>query len=149
MALAYGYGSHVGFGLGFLNFLGTILFFLFLFWVLKTVLRSVKHGCAGHYATHHEGASGSAPFNRLGFSGGRFEKPAHEDEALRTARMRFAEGVLNQADFTVVKDALIKHAATRQADGRGMDKALRTVRLRLASGEISPEEFEQVVSALG
>ncbi|MEJ2359533.1 MAG: hypothetical protein P8Y13_15835, partial [Deinococcales bacterium] len=39
MAFAYGWGAGCGFGLGFLNFIGTILFFILVVWVIRFVMR--------------------------------------------------------------------------------------------------------------
>jgi uncharacterized membrane protein len=147
MAFAYGVGAHVGFGLGFLNFLGTILFFLFLFMLVKMIFRGMRHGGprggwssrgwgGPRWSRHDHGPSG--------------DRSGHDDEAMTTARERFAEGDLDADAFAGIKQALASDRPSAD-DGYGPhrhDRALSLARMRLARGEITPEEYDTVRKAL-
>lgn len=152
MAYAFGVGAHVGFGLGFLNFLGTILFFLFLFMLFKVLFRGMRYG--GPRGGWSSRGWGGPPWSRHGHGpsaghGGRGGHPS-DDEAMTTARERFAEGEVDADAFAAVKQAL---AADRPAGDEGhgprrFDRALSLARMRLARGEITPEEYDTVRKTL-
>ena len=144
MAFAYGAGAHVGFGLGFLNFLGTILFFLVLFMLFKMIFRGMRYGAArGGWSSRGWGG----PWGRHGHRGW---SGSDHDEAMSTARERFAEGAIDADAFAGIQRAL---EADRPASDEGWsprrhDRALQLARMRLARGEITPEEFEAVRKTL-
>lgn len=142
MAYAIGFGAHAGFGLGFLNLIGTLLFFVFLFWAFKMLFRGLRYGGP-------RGGWSGPPWSRHGH--GPLGAGGHgEDEAMSTARERFAQGEIDAGSFAAVRQAL---AADRPADADGaaprrMDRALALARRRLANSEITPEEFEVVRKTL-
>ena len=134
---AMGHGMHgFGFGLGFLNLIGTLLFFFFLFWVAKFVIRGVRTS-----------SSGGAPWS---WRGRGFGRGTHgQDDALRTARDRLARSDITPEEFETIKQGL----GTQAADSPGerfwnRDDAMTTARQRFAQGEITLEEFEAVKKSL-
>lgn len=146
MAFAYGVGAHVGFGLGFLNFLGTILFFLFMFMLFKMIFRGMRYGGprGGWGARGWSGRS----WGRHGHGG--WSDRSDHDEAVTAARERFAQGEIDADAFAGIQQAL---ASDRPASDEGWsprrhDRALQLARMRLARGEITPEEFEAVRKTL-
>jgi len=133
MAQAMGHGMHgFGFGLGFLNLIGTLLFFFFLFWVAKFVIRGVRYSSGGR-----------GPWSWRGRS---FHKHHGTDDALQTARDRLARSDITPEEFETIKQGLGTQPA--QESFWGGDDALSTARQRFAQGELTLEEFEAVKKAL-
>jgi putative membrane protein len=130
MAYAYGFGC----GFGFFHFFGTLLFFVFLFFVIKFFLRG---GCGWGW--------------RRGYH--RWSRVEASDEALRTARERLAKGQLSAEEFARVSAGLRADTAPRDTQPFeswfGHDSALSIARMRYAKGEITAEEFEAIKRALG
>ncbi len=133
--MVYAYSHAAGFGLGFLNFLGGILFFIFIFFVIKSLIY--------HFAGHKGGY-------RAWSCSGRHK--GKEDEAAMVARERFAKGEVTAEEFNVLKAGLdidsSKETSSPHWSFGGRDRALGIARLRFAKGEISIEEFEAVKKAL-
>ena len=132
MALAY--GGHAMIGLGFLNLLGTLLFFGFLVFAFKMFFRGMKVSRAN---------GGPGPWNWQG--------PSHshnprEDEAMKVAKERLAQSEISPEEYETVKRGL--RASTPQQEGYRQDSALATARMRFAQGELSQEEFDAVMKAL-
>jgi hypothetical protein len=141
--------GHMGFGLGFLNFVGTILFFVAVFWALKFFLRG---GCRsrGRYPKWRSEW-------RRGWPGGGRPWESGSDEADRVLRERLAKGEIGEDEYARLKGQLGRNgASTGGANGGGGrfessplgwlrgDDALELARLRLARGEISADEFETI-----
>jgi uncharacterized membrane protein len=148
MVHAFGVGAGVGFGLGFLNFIGTILFFVFMFWVFKMLFRGFRYG----------GPRGG-PWSGRDWSGPPWSRSHHgshgdnrsDDEAVTTARERFAGGEIDADEFTAIQQGLTVSRVADPADGyrpHPIDRALALARMRLARSEITPEEFETVRKTL-
>lgn len=171
MVLAGGFhGMHgLGFGLGFLNFIGTILFFFFIFMVIKFFIRGSRY--AGHRGWHGRGDwsksdwkrgdgntggwNRGAPWMREEFwqqrkegfrPGGRDWNSDSDDEAMSVARERLAQGEINPEQFETIKGGL-KVDMSDSSGGR-FDKAVHLARLRFAKGEITSDEFEAVKKTL-
>lgn len=146
----YGHMGGMGFGLGFLNFLGTILFFVAVFWALRFFFRGglhkYRHGNPGKWRDLRERYGGPRPWDRT-------------DGAEQTLRERLARGEIDQDEFNRLKTQLGGNAGSSgggngNGNGRGPrpeggplgwlrgDNALEVARLRLAKGEISADEFE-------
>ena len=133
--MVYAYSHAAGFGLGFLNFLGSILFFIFMFFVIKSVI----YYFAGHKGGHRSwGCSG--------------KHKSKEDEAAMVARERFAKGEVTTEEFNVLKAGLgigsSEDSSNPPWSFGGRDRALGIARLRFAKGEITVEEFEVVKKAI-
>jgi uncharacterized membrane protein len=130
--MAFAHGMGFGFGLGFLNFLGTVLFFVLLVWALKLFFR---------------GERGWTPPGRYR----RWER-GEGDEAMKAARERLAQGEISANEFEAIKKGLRSDAPQEgppfEAWFKRRDGALDSVRLRLARGEITIDEFEAVKRAL-
>lgn len=141
--------GHMGFGLGFLNFIGTILFFVTVFWALKFFFRGGFRGGHGRY-----------PKWRGDWSRGRGPRPwKQHDEADKVMRERLARGEISEDEYTRLKSQLGGNGSNGGGNGsyngpsrpeggplgwlRG-DDALGVARLRLAKGEISADEFETI-----
>ncbi len=129
--MVYAYSHAAGFGLGFLNFLGSILFFIFIFFVIKAIIY--------HFASHKAGHRGWNCKNA-------------EDEAVAVAQERFAKGEVTSEEFNVLKQGLGNVSSESIASsGWGFgrhNKALGIARMRFAKGEISLEEFETIKRVL-
>jgi uncharacterized membrane protein len=154
------YAMHgFGFGLGFLNFIGTILFFIFIFMVIKFFIRNARY--AGHRGWHGRGDGGKDNWNRgdwgrkapwmsekfwEGKEGPRRGYGEVDDEAMNVARERVAQGEVTPEQFETIKGGL-KVDMSDSPLGRH-DRAVHLARLRFAKGEISLEEFEAVKKAL-
>ncbi|MEM7737983.1 MAG: SHOCT domain-containing protein [Deinococcota bacterium] len=145
-----GFGPHgmaggMGFGLGFLNLLGTILFFI----VLATLIRGIIHG-----RRYRMGGWGGWS-NR-----GHQQRTQGSDDALNTARERFAKGDISADEFASLKEDLAGSQAEQTSPSRpvgmgfgpfggwGRERALDIARMRLAKGEITAEEFATVKKTL-
>lgn len=136
----YGHMGGMGFGLGFLNFIGTILFFVAVFWALRFFFRGGLHKHRhGRYAKWREWR-GNRPWE------------GRTDEADRTLRERLARGEIKEDEYNRLKTQLNGNGGGSGAQGgrpeggplgwlRGND-ALEVARMRLARGEISADEFE-------
>ena len=127
-------GHGFGFGLGFLNFLGSLLFILLIIWGIKMLVRGRWPGPWG------EGR---------GRNGWRWDGPhaygaERPDEAMTTARERLAKGEFSAEDFETIKKGL---GSSSDAETRH-DSAVRLARLRFAKGELTLDEFEAVKKAL-
>jgi uncharacterized membrane protein len=139
------YAAHMGgmgFGLGFLNFVGTILFFVALFWAIKFLARG------GFKGYKHRGHYGKWRGHGRPWEGG-------SDEAERVMKERFAKGEIGEDEYTRLKSTLGAQGASgtsgdsRRPEGNPLswlkgDNALETARLRLAKGEITPDEFDTI-----
>jgi len=148
--------GHMGFGLGFLNFVGTILFFVTVFWALKFFFRG---GCRsrGRYP------KGRGEWRR-GWPGRSRPWESGSDEADRVLRERLAKGEIGEDEYARLKGQLggnggsssgSNSGSNSSANGGGRfeggplswlrgDDALELARLRLARGEISADEFEAI-----
>ncbi len=146
MAFAYGWGAGCGFGLGFLNFIGTILFFILVVWVIRLVLRGgfgYRGGRCGwrrSYRRHYR----------------RHRGPWSANDAVEEARARLARGEIDTQEYERVRDALEGEEPGEEYHGEapfehwlgGRPDAMETLRLRLARGEIDVDEYERLRSAL-
>lgn len=119
----------MGFGFGFLNFIGTILFIILIVWVIKSVVRGGWR------------------------SGGWERRSAQDDQALNAARERFARSEISAEEYESLRQGLRKDEERGQGrsfggwfDGR--DSALELARMRFARGEIDLEEFERIRKGL-
>lgn len=132
--MVYAYSHAAGLGLGFLNFLGSILFFVFLFFIIKSVIY--------YFASKNGGKVWSCSSRHK----------SKEDEAIMVARERFAKGEITTEEFSVLKSGLgVENTENSSSPHWGFssrDKALSIARLRFAKGEITLEEFETVKKAL-
>jgi uncharacterized membrane protein len=161
MVLAGGFsGMHgLGFGLGFLNLIGTILFFFFIFMVIKFFIKGSRY--AGHRGWHGRGEWNRNDWGRRGspwmnekfwMEGKEGQHRGHrndgdvDDEAMSVARERLAQGEINPEQFETIKQGL-KVDMSDSSGGR-FDKAVHLARLRFAKGEITSEEFEAVKKTL-
>lgn len=147
----------MGFGLGFLNFIGTILFFVAVFWALKFLFRGGFRG--GHGGGH--GGRGRYAKLRGDWAKGRYGGPRPwergPDEADKVMRERLAKGEITEDEYNRLKSQLGSNGdgsdngpastSAGRPDGgplswlRG-DDALEVARLRLAKGEITADEFQ-------
>jgi uncharacterized membrane protein len=157
MALAGGfYGHGLGFGLGFLNFIGTILFFIFIFMLIKFFVKGRHY--AGHRNWHGRGEWNRGDWGRRGppWMNEKFWsqdkeglRPGYsdaDDEAMSVARERLAQGTITPEQFETIRGGL-KVDMSDSSGGR-FDKAVHLARLRFAKGEITAEEFEAVKKTL-
>ncbi|RIH88105.1 SHOCT domain-containing protein [Calidithermus roseus] len=127
MEAMMGYGGW-GFGLAFLNFLGLLLFFIFLFWAFHFFVWG-RPSWRGDWR-HMRG-------------------PLAGDEALKAARERFAKGEISREEYERIKAGLEQEQAPD--DWKTFwhrDSALEVARLRFARGEITLEEFEVIKKGL-
>jgi uncharacterized membrane protein len=147
----YAMAPMMGFGFGFLNFIGTILFFVFLFALLRMFLRGARYsgmgrGWGGPWMGGRHGWGGRGWGGMIGGWNGR-------DDALETARERLAKSEITPEQFEAIKKGLETRRQRDEEQGlRGWmsskDDALETARMRFARGEISAEEFEMIKKAL-
>ena len=139
-------GHGLGFGLGFLNFLGTILFFLAIFWLVRTFVFGRRYRRYGPWSS------------RRGFR--RWDSSSGEDDALRMAKERFAQGKISAEEFETIRNRLRSDEDDKRngpsfpdlssiGNNWGRERALDIARTRLAKGEITQEEFETVRRTLG
>lgn len=133
------YGHGMGFGLGFLNFLGTILFFVAVFWALRFFFRGGLHKYRHGRTTKWREWKGSRPWE------------SRSDAAEQTLRERLARGEISQDEYSRLKTQLGGNGGDGNGGGRPeggplgwlrSDDALETARMRLARGEITADEFE-------
>ena len=144
----------MGFGLGFLNLIGTVLFWVLLIWTIRFFVRGgFKNGngfrgsCGGRYAKWR------GDMRRRG--GGRPWEG--QDEADKLLRERLAKGEIGEDEYAQLKAKLgdADHSGETGSSSGGRpeggplswlrgDNALETARLRLAQGEITPDEFETI-----
>ena len=163
------HGGHMmgmGFGLGFLNLIGTVLFWVALIWAIRFFVRGgFREGRfnRGRYAKwrgymKHSGGRGDWGRGR-GNGGGR---PWEQDEADKLIRERLAKGEIGEDEYARLKAQLGgdnggssggSNGGSSGNSGRSEgsplswlrgDNALETARLRLAKGEITPDEFETI-----
>jgi uncharacterized membrane protein len=142
-----------GFGLGFLNLIGTVLFFAFIVMAIKFFVKGGRYaGYRNHNGPWHRGAPWMHGSEGLGKDGAtkdgfrRWQGEVSEDEAMSVARERLASGQINPEQFEAVKQGL-KVDMSDSPLGRH-DKAVHLARLRFAKGEITAEEFEAVKKTL-
>jgi putative membrane protein len=157
------YGWHgAGFGFGFLNFIGTILFFILMFALLRGLFRGwgYANGMRGPWGHRHSGWGRGGPWRAWMNGFGR-------DEAMETARERLARSEITPEQFDAIKKGLETRQNTEwdeRHDSRGewgradwsrgwrgmmgRDEALEIARMRFARGEISAEEFEMIKRSL-
>jgi uncharacterized membrane protein len=127
-----------GFGLGFLNFLGTLVFFAAMFMLFSALMRGGRAGWRG-------------PWARRGHHG---RKRHRRDEALELARERLARSEITADEFEAIRKGLNAnptHGYVPSSEATWPwqhDDALETVRLRFARGELSAEDFEVIKRAL-
>jgi uncharacterized membrane protein len=132
VAYAFGMGRGMGFGFGFLNLIGTILFIILIVWAIKFLARG-----------------GRGPWRFRGWD----QRAQGEDDAMRTARERFARSEISAEEYEALRQGL------RQGEERGYgpparswfegrDSALDLARMRFARGEIGLEEFERLRKGL-
>jgi uncharacterized membrane protein len=156
------YAMHgLGFGLGFLNLIGTILFFAFIFMVIKFFIKGGRYAAYRNWSGHEghgrsewsRGDWGRGGWNRgapwmQGKEGQGKEgfRPEADDEAMSVARERLAQGEINPEQFETIKGGL-KVDMSDAPMGRH-DKAVHLARLRFAKGEITVEEFAAVKKTL-
>ena len=133
------HGFHGGFGLGFLNLIGMVLFFGFIFMLIKG------------FAFRMNGRSGPRGVGPLAYK--RCGPDWKQGDAVQVARERFARGEMNQEQFETVRAGLEKEQTPEtpphfaRAWGHS-DAALELARLRFAKGEISLEEYEAIKKGL-
>lgn len=160
-------GMAFGFGLGFLNFLGTVLFIIAVVWVIRRLVMGGRHwnrddgspgargwgrgwdgGWPGRRPWGDRSASnGGAPWG--GASQASHEAAATADDAIATARERLAGGEIDVETFQPIEKALTEDDAAGGVERwRTADRARATLRMRLARGEITPAEFATVRAAL-
>ena len=139
MALAYGYGAHAGFGFAFLNFFGTVLFFIFMLFVIKMMFKGMKYSGRGSWSVPWRESS------RAWIDDG---PKAHNDEAIQVARTRLANSEISPEEFDVIKQGLKDSDTSYSKSPYQHDDALKTARLRFAKGELTLEEYETVLKAL-
>lgn len=165
MAWAHGIGATgLGFGLGFLNFLGTILFILALVWFIRWIAAGGRRadgmrrsGPCGWFGTGfgqgpRSSESGTRDHAAHPWAGHPWAGHREQDTAMGALRERLARGDIDVAAFEPIEQALATDASRVAARGgtpeqRG-DTALATLRLRLAQGEITVEQFDMVRAVL-
>lgn len=157
----------MGFGLGFLNLIGTVLFWVALIWTIRFFVRGGFKN--GNFRKRYGGryAKWRGEMTRGGHGhGGRGDwgrgRPSGGDEADKLIRERLAKGEISEDEYAQLKAKLGENgegSSSTAEDGpsrnggrseggplnwlRG-DNALETARLRLAQGEITPDEFETI-----
>ena len=156
----HGHMMGMGFGLGFLNLIGTVLFWVALIWAIRFFVRGgFRDGrfSRGRYAKWRGYMKHSGGRGDWGRGGGR---PWEQDEADKLIRERLAKGEIGEDEYARLKAQLGGNNGSGNANGgssgdggrpeggplswlRG-DNALETARLRLAKGEITPDEFETI-----
>lgn len=134
--------SGIGFGLGFLNFLGTVLFFMFLFGMFRMLAWGSRGGCSGHSRKHWKSMRRQWKHHMM-----------EHDAPLRIVRERYARGEIDREAYLDMTEALggrpeetVKHQekASEWRPPFMQDRALEVARYRLAQGEITPEQFEAI-----
>ena len=163
MEYAHAMGHGMGFGLGFLNFLGTILFFITVVWLLRTfIFGGRRYGRGGPW-----NAFGGGPgrgYGRRGRGGwSRWDEGSGEDDALKMAKERFAQGKISAEEFATIRSGLddgsnndkgerdfpdLNKLKDRFNSGWGRERAIDIARTRFAKGEINQEEFETLRKTL-
>ena len=134
MAYAFGYGAHhmAGFGFGFFNFLGTLLFIILIVWVIKFFVR---------------GGRGGPPWAGRSYRW----RDQGNDDALRTARERFAQGEITREQYDELRGGLERNGDSHGGPGRWFgsgDSAMELARMRFARGELTREEFDTIRKGL-
>ncbi len=161
MVLAHGMqGAGMGFGFGFLNLVGNLLFLFLIFWLIKNLVFSWRNGDFGGGSwgpglggSGGPGGPGSNRKQRKEAWKARQQESANAapqaDDALAVARQRVAEGEIQPEEFEVIKQGLSNDHVNQDGwSARAHDSALDTARMRFAKGEISLEEFEAVKKTL-
>ena len=151
----------MGFGLGFLNLIGTVLFWITVIWAIRFFVRGGFKGGRfdrGRYAKwrgYMKHSGGRGDWSR---GGGR---PREQDEADKLIRERLAKGEIGEDEYARLKAQLggdngsTNGTSGNSSNGDGRpeggplswlrgDNALETARLRLAKGDITPDEFETI-----
>ena len=153
----------MGFGLGFLNLIGTVLFWVALIWAVRFFVRGGFRGgrfSRGRYAKWRgEMMRGGYSRGNRGHGGGRPWET--QDEADKLIRERLAKGEIGEDEYARLKAQLGgDNSGTNGNSGNASneherpeggplswlrgDNALETARLRLAKGDITPDEFETI-----
>lgn len=145
LAHAYGYGFNPFWAFfGFLfNLLFFVLFIAFILWLFK----GMRRGRWGH------------AWKRMRPAGGSWGRGDwfHSDEAMETARERFAKGEVTQEQYETIKTGLENERAKEVREPREdwnwknwwhRDNALEIARMRFARGEISLEEYKAIKRGL-
>ena len=152
----------MGFGLGFLNLIGTVLFWVALIWVVRFFVRGgfrnggMRRLGRGRYAKWY------GDMKRGDWHRG--SQPWEQDEADKLLRERLAKGDIGEDEYARLKAKLGENGEGGGSNGnanggpngngnrseggplgwlRG-DNALEVARLRLAKGEITPDEYETI-----
>ena len=151
----------MGFGLGFLNLIGTLLFFGFIFMAIKFLVKGRHHANGrGDWGRGPWGPShwkqgppwmqgerqGKGNQSKEGFHPWSDDSKPGRDEALNVARERLAQSEISPEQFETIKQGLKVDMSDSSAER--FDKAVHLARLRFAKGEISAEEFEAVKRTL-
>lgn len=125
MEMAY---HGMGFGLGFLNFIGTLLFFGFLLFFLLPFLLRGRWG-----------------WRRWKHAKRRWMESA--DNAAEVARERFARGDMSREEYERMRSGL----GAKEVEETGgwkpfweRDRAIEVARMRYAKGEITLEQFQSL-----
>jgi len=150
IALAhYGMGC-MGYGMGFnpffafFDFLFNILFFVLFIAGIFWLLRMLRGGGWGRRGWRRMGYAGG-PWGGRGnwFRGG--------DDAVETARERFAKGEISKEQYDAIKSSL-EAEQVKEEDWRPpfmrRDDALEIARMRFARGEITQEQYEEIKKGL-
>lgn len=143
----------MGFGLGFLNLLGTILFWVAVFWAVRFFIRGgFKGGFSRSRHLKWRGArwGASRPWEN------------RSDEAEKVMRERLAKGEISEDEYAKLKSHLgvgegnggngdhhTPQGGPPRPEGGPLgwlkgDGALELARLRFAKGEISEGEFQTI-----
>lgn len=142
LALAHGFGYGMGFNpfFAFFGFIFNLLFFaLFIagiFWLLRMLRRGGwgRHGGRG-----------------MRYAGGRGDWWRGGNDAVDTARERFAKGEISKEQYDAIKAGLEAEQA-KEGDWRPpfmrRDDALEIARMRFAKGEITQEQYEEIKRGL-
>lgn len=146
---AFGHGAGFGFGLGFLNLIGTVLFILLVVYAVNALMRGgwrARWSDSG-WRPGPWGGPGPRWSERGERFGGRGEGlgPFGADEAARIARERLASGEITAEEYEALKRGL---GSQDEAGWHRHDPALRIARARFARGEMGLEEFQALVRAL-
>ncbi|GEM46809.1 SHOCT domain-containing protein [Deinococcus cellulosilyticus] len=129
--------SGIGFGLGFLNFVGTVLFFVFIFGLLRMLAFGGPCGGRRHWK--------KMKHLRQQFG--------DHSNATHIVRERYARGEIDREEYQNLMAGLgVKKEEEVATEWRppfmATDRALEVARYRLAQGEITPEEYEAIRKAL-
>lgn len=141
----------IPFGLMFLNFIGMVLFAVFVVMAVKWMVRGARCGgaysFAGPWGPYHGGRKGRG--KRGGYHGGhKGRRPWHDQPRHWDSRSDHRGQRADQGDG--VHGELAAGTANRGGEGRRRrrDDALSLARVRLARSEISVDEYNSIRAAL-